>query len=137
MKNTLFCLAVAAISFTSCTKDSPATSQEEISAGTMNTIRYEFKSDRAAKYNFDYSVNDKVYSETVSTLNWAKTITVAKVIKDDNVAKLAAYPHASWTAPMEANATVKIYINGVEQGKNSGIIAGADRPTGLSVTARF
>ncbi len=122
---TIFTLAIGFI-FSSCKKDNPVNSD-------TTSVRYEFTSDTDGNYNLTYRTNDVETSEMVTSRTWSKTIVVDKT--SINTASLTAYPPVEWLGTtIQANATVKIFVNGEEKASNSGILAGVDRPSGLTVS---
>jgi hypothetical protein len=133
MKNTLLIgLAVAAVSFSSCKKDSPSPSSN---TGDVN-IRYEFTSDVSAPYRFTYT-KDTDLEETVLTQNWSKALTVSRR-STPRLAKIVVHRPDSWAGTtMAANVTLKIFIDNVQKKDTAYLLTDADRTTGISVTAAY
>jgi hypothetical protein len=125
---------VSAIIFSSCKKDDPAAAN-----GNTITLRYDFTADVAGEYDFAYSVDTAINYETLNTQSWSRTVIVTRPATSQvDSASLTVFPPAAWIGTtIQANAIVKIFVNGVEKAQNAAVIGGFDRPTGLTAKTTF
>ena len=136
MKNYfLACCALLVLFFAACKKDDPA----PVTPSNQVTLKFEFTADTTAAYDVAYTIDTAIINETYVGQNWSKTVIVTKASATSvDSAGIIVYPPAVWVGTSsDANATVKIFVNGVEKASNSAVLAGYDRPTGLRVGTNF
>jgi hypothetical protein len=121
--------------FAACSKDS------ELSVPTTVKLRYEFSAQQSDSFIVSFSIdtlnNGTEYTETISALSWNKdTIIPASGVQ--RVTRFVAFAPIAWGGTtLQTAAHLRIWVDDVEKSSATGTLSGFDRPTGLSVTARY
>lgn len=125
--------------FTACKKNDlqPPTPGNPPPVGFEYVVKYEFSADRAADYRLAYKRDTSIIDEIASTMTWTKTVNVSRN-SASKTARLSVYPPEAWVGTTNtSNINIKLSIDGVVKKDTSGIIAGYDRTTGITVQINF
>ncbi len=129
-------VVVGSVALTSCEKENSGSNNNDVGLGNVE-IRYDFTASTPAEYFFVFKRGTDVTDDSIVTQNYSRTFTAVKR-SAPSVAQFEVFPPEEWVNSTEsATVNLKITVDGNVMKDTTGIIAGADRPTGISVTTTY
>ena len=132
----LACTLLASVTMMSCEKENSGTENTDVGLGNVE-IRYDFTATTPAEYFFVFTRGTEVTDDSIVTQNYSRTFTAIRR-SAPSVAQFEVFPPEDWMNTTEsATVNLKISVNGTVMKDTTGILAGVDRPTGISVTTTY
>jgi len=129
MKSSIYLIiALAIFMFFSCQKEH----------GDLHEVRYEFTSDVPAEYTIVFSTdNETELTETITGTSWTNTVSIRN--REGHtvpvVVSMTVFPPATWVnTANQANITLRIFEDGIEEITRNAVITGDDHEAGIQVS---
>jgi len=135
MNNKIIFILAVLVLFISCNKESTNSASPDNTSAVA--IKYMFTSNLSAEYRIAYKQDSLILDEIILTQAWSKTVNVPGN-STSKIARLSVYPPDAWVGTgTQANINIKLFIDGMIKKDTSGILAGFDRASGITVQTTY